>query len=289
MKVIKKPVAMTAASRRERASDKSVGLVPTLGFLHEGHEALIRKARGENDVVIVSRFVNPTQFRSKAYKEYPRDEQRDLDILRRLNVDYVFSPKKDDMYPPGFDTSVEVKKLAGRLEGASIRWHYRAVATVVAKLFNITGPDRAYFGKKDPHQLAIIKRMTEDLNFPVKIVGVGVRRARDRLALSSRNSLLAPEERRAAVVIPNAIRAIEKRLGAGETDRKKLSRDLAAMIEKEPLAEVDFAAVVDADTLREDVFGDKSLIYAAVYIGGKRLTDNRVVKSARPTNTRISG
>ncbi|MGK7345693.1 MAG: pantoate--beta-alanine ligase [Candidatus Nitrospinota bacterium M3_3B_026] len=272
-----KPAAMNIDARRERILGNSIGLVPTLGCLHEGHEALIQRAKKENDIVVVSIFVNPPQFRAKAYREYPRDIERDISILRKRRVDYLFSPRAQNMYPENFDTVVEVKALVDRLEGASIRWSYRAVTTVVAKLFNIVQPDRAYLGMKDPHQLAIIRRMTEDLNFPVKIVAVPTRRARDGLALSSRNSQLSKEERKAALVIPNSLKEIERRIRKGEGDRKKLSEDLAAMIESEPLANVEHAAVVDADTLREDVRGGKTLIYAAARVGGKRLTDNRVV------------
>jgi len=278
MIVITKPKEMTRAARRERTLLRQVGLVPTLGYLHEGHEALIKRAKKENGLVVVSQFVNPLQFRAKAYRDYPRDFDRDMTVCERLGVDYLFSPEAEDMYPEGFDTSVEVKDMAGRLEGASIRWHYRAVTTVVAKLFNIVQPDTAYFGRKDPHQLAIIKRMAEDLNFPVKIISVETRRAKDGLALSSRNSLLSGEERKAAAVISKAQKAIETRIKRGEKNWRKLASGLAAMIEKEPLAEVDYAAVVDADTLRDEVTSDSVLIYSAVYIGGKRLTDNRVVK-----------
>ncbi|HEB71033.1 MAG TPA: 4-phosphopantoate--beta-alanine ligase, partial [Nitrospirae bacterium] len=176
MKIIKNRGKMTAVSLKDRDLGLATGFVPTLGWLHEGHEALILRAQKENDKVIVSRFVNPLQFRKIAYKTYPRDEKRDVKICRGLNVDYLFSPEPFDMYPPGFDTGVEVKDLAGKLDGASLRWHYRGVITVVAKLFNITQPDKAYFGSKDPHQLALIRRMVEDLSFPVKIVSVPTKR-----------------------------------------------------------------------------------------------------------------
>ncbi len=284
MKIIKNPRKMTAVSIKDRAAGLTIGLAPTLGWLHEGHEALIERARKENDRVIVSRFVNPMQFKAKAYESYPRDEKRDFEICKKQKVDYLFSPDAADMYPFGFDTGVEVRDLTGRLEGASIRWHYRGVTTVVAKLLNITQPHRAYFGRKDLHQLAIIRRMTEDLNFPVKIVGVGVKRGKDGVALSSRNDLLNPEERAAARVIPKSLKAIESRVRLGATDRERLTRELIEMIEAEPLAKVDFAAVVDAKSLLEDRFDEKTLIYAAVYIGDTRLTDNRVVKNCKPTD-----
>ena len=279
MKVIRNPKDMTKASRKERADAKTIGFVPTLGFLHEGHAALIHAAKKENDVVAVSRFVNPLQFRAKPFAAYPRDEGMDIDICRKAGVDYLFSPSTEAMYPEGFDTNVEVENLTGRLEGARIRWHYRGVTTVVAKLFNIVQPDRAYFGKKDAHQLAILKRMTDDLNFPVRIVPVSTRRAGDGLALSSRNSLLTEEERMAAIVIPQSVKAVARMVKDGNRDRAGMARTLRAMIEKEPAAKVDFAAIVDAETLRDDVYGVSTLVYTAVFVGGKRLTDNMVVKT----------
>ncbi len=277
MKVFKKPEKMRSQCQKDRRLGHSIGFVPTLGFLHEGHEALIKKALKENDKVVVSRFVNPGQFRKSAYEAYPRDKKRDIGICEKLGVDYLFSPDTSDMYPDGFDTSVEVNKLTGRLEGSRIRWHYRSVATVVAKLFNIVQPDRAYFGRKDPHQLAIIKRMVADLNFPVKIVGAPTRRDKDGVALSSRNSLLNSEERLALNALPQALRAIGAKIEKGARDRKKLNQQLHDRLSAEPLIEVDFTAVVDADDLQEDTFGQRTLVYAAIYIDGKRLTDNLIV------------
>ncbi|VAX24872.1 Pantoate--beta-alanine ligase, partial [hydrothermal vent metagenome] len=248
---------MTTVSLKDRVLGLAIGFVPTLGWLHEGHETLIRRAQKENDKVIVSRFVNPLQFRVKAYTAYPMDEKRDVKVCQRLGVDYLFSPRPEDMYPPRFDTAVEVKNLAGKLDGASLRWHYRGVVTVVAKLFNITQPHKAYFGSKDPHQLALIRRMVDDLNFPVKIISVATKRDRDGVALSSRNSLLSPKERAAVKVISKSLKAIESRVKLGETDRARMTSDLIEMIEAEPLAKVDFAAVVDADSLSQERFAEK--------------------------------
>jgi len=284
MKIFRAPGRLTRAALADREKGLKIGLVPTLGFLHDGHAALIERARRENGRVVVTRFVNPAQFRARAFRDYPRDEKRDIGVCRGLGVDYFFSPADEDMYGDGFDTAVEVKNLAGRLEGGSIRWHYRGVATVVAKLFNIAQPHRAYFGRKDPHQLTIIRRMAEDLNFPVKIVAVATRRDEDGVALSSRNSLLGPEQRAAARVIPRAVGEIQKRVRLGAIDRAALARELAGMIQSEPLASVDFVAVVDADTLREDVYGEKTLVYAAVYIGGARLTDSAVAPNRKPAD-----
>ncbi len=279
MRIVKTPAKILAAIRKERRNGKKIGLVPTLGYLHAGHEALIKRASKDSDVVVLSSFVNPLQFRRKAYEAYPRDTERDLAVCKRLRVDYLFLPVSKVIYPDGFDTRVEVKDLAGRLEGASIRWHYKAVTTIVAKLFNMIEPDKAYFGKKDPHQLILIKRMVADLNFPIKIVAVPTRRAKDGVALSSRNSTLTLEERRALGVLPTALKKVEALIKCGRTDRSALRKILVSMLESEKLVTVDFTAVVDEATLLEDRVGRKTLIYAAVFIGGKRLTDNLVVKN----------
>ncbi|VAX24560.1 Pantoate--beta-alanine ligase [hydrothermal vent metagenome] len=279
MKIVKTPAKISAVIGKERRSGKKIGLVPTLGYLHAGHEALIKRARKESDIIVLSSFVNPLQFRKKAYEAYPRDLERDLAICEKLKVNYLFLPDAKDIYPDGFDTYVEVKDLAGSLEGASIRWHYKAVTTIVAKLFNMIYPDKAYFGKKDPHQLILIKRMVADLNFPVKIVAVPTRRAKDGVALSSRNSLLTLEERHALQVLPSAIKKVGALVMRGEKDRSLLTKTLVSELESEKLVTVDFTAVVDEATLLEDKVGSKTLIYAAVFIGGKRLTDNIVVKN----------
>ena len=282
MQIVSSPARLTRLLCAERTRGRSIGFVPTLGCLHEGHAALIRRALKENRVVAVSLFVNPLQFRLKAYRAYPRDAKKDLLMLQELGVHYVFTPTPEKMYPAGFDTKVEIGELVHRLEGKAIRWHYRGVTTVVAKLFNIVQPDRAYFGRKDPHQLALLQRMVKDLNFRVKIVPVSTRRARDGVALSSRNTLLTPQERKAAAALPRAIAQVERKLRLGAASRRELTKMLRQTLEAEPLVTVDFAAVVDAESLREDVFGAQSLIYAAVVIGGKRLTDNKVVKNPKP-------
>ncbi|MDH5510588.1 MAG: pantoate--beta-alanine ligase [Nitrospinota bacterium] len=278
MKTIRKPATMTQAMVALRHAGASVGLAPTLGRLHEGHLSLIKKARRDNDTVVVSIFVNPLQFKAKAYKAYPRDLEADIKLLNSAGVDFLFAPGPEQMYPEGFDSRVEVIDLAGKLEGKSIRWHYRGVTTVVAKLFNIIRPDRAYFGRKDAHQLALIRKMVADLNFPVKIIAGPTIRARDGLAHSSRNTLLTPEERMAAAAIPKALLAIEPKARGGG-DRTALTRELVTMLTAEPLIKVDFAAVVDAETLDPSVMGGNTLIHVAVFIGGKRLTDNRLVVS----------
>ena len=277
---------MSAAMARERAAGASIGFVPTLGCLHVGHGALIKRARRENSVVAVSIFVNPPQFKPEAYRAYPRNMKDDMRLLKSLDVDYLFAPDETDMYPEGFDTQVETLDLAGRLEGEAIRWHYRAVATVVAKLFNIIGPSKAYFGKKDAHQLAILRRMTEDLNFPVNIIPVPTVRDKDGLAFSSRNTLLTSEERVAASAIPRALEAIALKVSRGAEDRAALTQELISLLETEPLIKVDYAAVVDEKTLKPDVIGQKTFIHAAVIIGGKRLTDNRVASGGKGNKPR---
>ncbi|HJM82895.1 MAG TPA: pantoate--beta-alanine ligase [Nitrospinota bacterium] len=286
MRVISSPRKMNKILLEEKMAGKSIGLVPTLGYLHKGHIALIKRARKINDIVAVSIFLNPKQFSAKAFRKYPKAPKQDLNICKAEGVDYVFMPNAGSMYPESFDSSVEVPQLIGKLNGNSIRWHYRAVLTVVAKLFNIIQPNRAYFGKKDPHQLALIKRMVLDLNFPIKIISVPTKRAKDGLALSSRNSLLTPEEREAALVIPKVIKAAEIKVKGGSTDRKAITKTMTKMIDGVSSVKLDFVAVVDADSLDADRFGDDTLIYVSVFVGGKKLTDNRVVNSSRQSRNK---
>lgn len=281
MKVIKKSRLIQKQILELKMGGKSVGFVPTLGFLHEGHQALIKKAKVDNDVVVVSTFVNPRQFRKKQYNQYPRDFERDKDICKRLGVDFMFVPEVDEIYPDGFDTQVEVVNLAGRLEGSRITWHYRAVATVVLKLLNIVMPTRAYFGRKDPHQLAIIKRMCADLSHPAKIVGVPTKRGRGGIALSSRNSLLSPDELKTLEKVPMAIKKVCSRIKKGEDDGDKLRTILVAELEKESAVKIDFADVVDSVSLLPGRIRKEALVCVAVYIGGKRLTDNQTVTVGR--------
>ena len=280
MDIIKKPKKMLSVIAEERkGKGGKIGFVPTLGCLHEGHEALIKKAKKECDIVVVSIFVNRLQFTKKAYDAYPRTPKEDRALLEKLGVDFLFTPSEEDIYPNGFDTVVEVKELTGRLEGAKIRWHYRGVTTIVAKLFNIVRPDRAYFGKKDPHQLAIIKRMNSDLDLGVKIVAIPTKRAKDGLALSSRNTLLTKEEREAALVISRAINIAGQKIKSGDKNRAALTKKLVEMIEAEKLAKIDYAAVVDTDSLKpEDFKSGSTLVYVAAYIGKWRLTDNKIFK-----------
>ncbi len=253
-----------------------VGFVPTMGALHEGHLALVRKARLENESVIVSIFVNPTQFSPQEdFAAYPRDFQRDLKLLGAEGVDAVFAPEAGEMYPPGFSTWVKVEKLTQRLEGASRPGHFRGVATVVAKLFNITLPTRAYFGQKDAQQALVIKRMVTDLNFDLELVVVPTVREPDGLAMSSRNIYLSPEERQSATILWKALSEAEKLWRGGEQDAEKLRRQIRELIQTEPKAKLEYVSVADAESLEELSRIDRpALVSLAARIGQARLIDN---------------
>ncbi|NOZ30156.1 MAG: pantoate--beta-alanine ligase [Chloroflexi bacterium] len=264
--------------RRERAG--SWGLVPTMGYLHEGHLSLVRRAREENDHVGVSIFVNPTQFGpGEDLDAYPRDLERDLELLRALDVDLVWVPTVEEMYPPGFQTYVIVEEVSKPLEGAARPGHFRGVATVVAKLFNVFQPDRAYFGQKDAQQVVVIRRMVEDLNFPVEIVVCPIVRDPDGLALSSRNVYLTPEQRAAAPVLYRALCAARDAWMAGERDGERLRQIMRAVLDSEPLAQVEYVSAADPETLAE--LGDAGqgvLLSLAVRIGRARLIDNILLR-----------
>ena len=256
-----------------------VGFVPTMGYLHEGHLALVRQARAENPSVVVSIFVNPTQFGPQEdFAKYPRDPQRDLALLEKEGTDVVFMPSVAEMYPPQFSSWVEVGKVAERLEGASRPGHFRGVATVVAKLFNIIQPDKAYFGQKDAQQLIIIKKMVADRNLSVEIVAVPTVREPDGLAMSSRNTYLNPEERKAAVVLYQALCLAQKLWAQGEKDAQAIRQQMTDLIQKQPLANIDYISIADAETLDElDRVKTPALVSLAVKIGKTRLIDNVVL------------
>ena len=256
-----------------------VGFVPTMGYLHEGHLALIRRARAENASVVASIFVNPTQFGpAEDLASYPRDLESDLRRLEAGKTDIVFIPTAADMYPPGFDIWVEAGKIAELLEGASRPGHFRGVVTVVAKLFNITRPNRAYFGQKDAQQLIVIEKMARDLNMGLEIVNVPTVREADGLAMSSRNSYLNPDERQAATVLYKALGLARQLYQSGERDAKEIRLKMLALIQKEPLAGVDYVSIADAGTLDElDRVSPPALISMAVRIGKTRLIDNTVL------------
>ena len=254
----------------------TVGFVPTLGFLHEGHLALVKQARVENSAVIVSIYVNPAQFGPREdFRAYPRDLNRDLALLRGEEVDIVFVPSDDEMYPSEFSSWVDVEKVTERLEGVSRPGHFRGVATVVAKLFNIVQPSRAYFGQKDAQQAVVIKRMVADLNMGIEVVVVPTFRESDGLAMSSRNIYLGPGERQAARVLFKALTLAQQLGWGGEKDAEKIRRQMASLIQKEPLAQIDYASIADAETLEELSLIDRpALASLAVRIGKTRLIDN---------------
>jgi pantoate--beta-alanine ligase len=254
----------------------SVGFVPTMGFLHEGHLALVRRAKAENSVVAVSIYVNPTQFGPREdFGAYPRDLDRDLGLLRKEGTDIVFVPLDDEMYPPGFSSWVDVEKVTEPLEGATRPGHFRGVATVVAKLFNIVQPTRAYFGQKDAQQAVVIKRMVTDLDMSLEVVIVPTVRERDGLAMSSRNVYLSPKERQAATVLFKALMLARQLRKAGEKDAEKIRRQMTECIRKEPLARIDYVSIADAGTLEELHLIDRPAVASlAIRIGKTRLIDN---------------
>ncbi|MBN2368988.1 MAG: pantoate--beta-alanine ligase [Vicinamibacteria bacterium] len=254
----------------------SVGFVPTMGFLHEGHLSLVRRARKENEAVAASIFVNPTQFGpSEDFARYPRDPERDTRLLSEAGCDLLFAPEVEQMYPEGHETFVEMGATAAPLEGARRPGHFRGVATVVLKLFNVIRPTRAYFGRKDAQQLAVIRRMIRDLHHPAVIVACPTVREADGLAMSSRNTYLSPEERRAATVLHRALSAARDRWTNGERDAAELRRVMRETLDSEPLARIDYVSVADPDTMREtDVAASGALISLAVKIGDTHLIDN---------------
>jgi pantoate--beta-alanine ligase len=256
-----------------------VGFVPTMGYLHEGHLVLVRQARAENASVAVSIFVNPTQFGPKEdFKQYPRDPKRDLALLGGEGTDVVFMPPVEEVYPPGFNSWVEVGKIAERLEGASRPGHFRGVATVVARLFDLVKPDRAYFGQKDAQQLIVIRKMAADLDMSLEVVAVPTVREPDGLAMSSRNTYLNPEERKQAAVLYQALTLAQRLYSDGEKDAEVICRKMTALIQKQPLADIDYISIAGAETLEElDELNPPALVSMAVRIGKTRLIDNIVV------------
>ncbi len=263
-----------------RAEGKTVGFVPTMGALHAGHLTLIRRAKSDCDVTVISVFVNPTQFGPhEDFAAYPRNLGRDQKLASDEGVDALFAPSVEELYPAGFQTSVEVAELSAVLEGARRPGHFRGVATVVTKLFNIVKPDRAYFGQKDYQQLLLIERLVRDLNIPTTIVPVPTVREPDGLAMSSRNAYLSPEERRAATVLYRALQRAEELVKAGATDPVQVQAELEALIASEPLAQSDYVALVHPDTLQPvTTLADAvTLVALAVRIGKVRLIDNALI------------
>jgi pantoate--beta-alanine ligase len=268
---------MFSISRKLRRETKTVGFVPTMGALHDGHKALVREARVACDVVIVSIFVNGKQFNDgNDLDRYPRDLTADAAALAEHDVDYLFAPDDSEIYPPGYSTYVNVEGLSDVLEGASRTGHFRGVATVVTILLNTIRPDRAYFGQKDAQQVAVIKRLVTDLGFETEIVVMPTVRDESGLALSSRNSLLTADHREKAVVMIQALREAKLAFKKGERNAATLAETVRNRISMEPAARLDYAAVVDADSLQpvERIGDNETLVLAAAHFGDVRLIDN---------------
>ncbi len=259
-----------------RGEGHSVGLVPTMGYLHEGHKSLIVKAVSENDRVVVSDFVNPTQFGvNEDLSSYPRDINRDAALCEEARADVIFHPEPEEMYFSDNCTFVDMDRLTKGLCGKTRPTHFRGVCTVVSKLFNIVTPDRAYFGQKDAQQLAVIRRMVRDMNFGIDIVGCPIVREEDGLAMSSRNTYLNPKERKAALILHKSLSLGEEMIQAGEKDAVKVKNAIVKNMKTEPLARIDYVELVDGETLEPvETIEGPILAATAVYIGKTRLIDN---------------
>lgn len=268
-----------------RTATRPLGLVPTMGYLHAGHLALIQAARGQNPTVAVSIFVNPKQFGpNEDFASYPRDLARDLRLLEEAGVDLVFTPSVEEMYPPGFSTVVDVGPVGEILEGARRPGHFRGVATVVTRLFNLFQPDRAYFGQKDAQQCVVIRKLIDDLGLPIEMVVVPTVREPDGLALSSRNVYLDPAERTAARILSRSLRAAEAAYQGGERNAETLRTLVRAQIATEPLVRLDYVSVADAQTLEElDLVDRPALVSLAAWVGRARLIDNLILGASKPS------
>ncbi|MBR4862735.1 MAG: pantoate--beta-alanine ligase [Firmicutes bacterium] len=280
MKIVKTAEEVRAQVKEWRKEGYTVGLVPTMGFLHEGHKSLIVRAAAENDKVVVSDFVNPTQFGpGEDLESYPRDLDRDAALCEEAGADLIFNPEPSDMYFPDATTYVTMTELNEELCGKTRPIHFRGVCTVVSKLFHIVAPDRAYFGQKDAQQLAIIKRMVRDLNFDLEIVGCPIVREDDGLAKSSRNTYLNAQERQAALCLSKAVKLGQQMAAAGEKDAAKVVGAMKELIEKEPLARIDYVEAVNGINMRPvETLDAPVLVAMAVYIGKTRLIDNFIIE-----------
>lgn len=281
MNIVKTISEVRNVVKNWRKQGLSVGLVPTMGYLHEGHKSLIERACKENDKVVVSVFVNPTQFGpGEDLATYPRDIQRDAALCEDAGAALIFNPEPEEMYFDDFHTYVTMESLSDELCGKTRPIHFRGVCTVVSKLFHIVAPDRAYFGQKDAQQLAIIKRMVRDLNFDIEIVGCPIVREADGLAKSSRNTYLNPEERKAALVLSRAVRLGQELIQKGERNADVIVEKMKQLIEEEPLAKIDYVQAVDAISIQPvaEIKGTV-LVAMAVYIGKTRLIDNFIYEA----------
>ncbi|MBI4462266.1 MAG: pantoate--beta-alanine ligase [Acidobacteria bacterium] len=280
MKTLTRMAEMQTAAVGVRGVGQRIGFVPTMGALHEGHLSLVRRAKQETQVTVVSIFVNPTQFGPQEdYQQYPRDFDRDTRLLREAGVDILFAPPVEEIYPPDFQTYVTVERVSAPLEGESRPGHFRGVTTVVAKLLQMVAPQRAYFGRKDAQQCAVVRQLVRDLNLPVEIVVCPIVREPDGLAMSSRNAYLNPEERAAACILYQSLCHARDLIRAGERTSERLLDAMRQLIAREPRARIDYVEVVDPEpfTPKPRVEG-RALIALAVWIGGTRLIDNLLVE-----------
>lgn len=279
MEIIASVAKMQERAKAALAAGKTISFVPTMGFLHQGHASLLSEGRVRGDLLVLSIFVNPTQFGvGEDFESYPRDLQHDSEIAAENGVDIIFAPTAKEMYPHGYQTYVNVETISLPLCGASRPGHFRGVTTVVAKLFNIVKPTNAFFGEKDFQQLAVIRRMVRDLNMDVEIVGMPTVREDDGLAKSSRNSYLSPAERSAALCLSRALAAVSDLYLRGEKDVERLRAGLLAILDNEPLARIDYAEFRDGDSLEEiGQADDRTVVALAVRIGSTRLIDNTMI------------
>jgi pantoate--beta-alanine ligase len=271
---------MRAICQKLRAEEMSIGFVPTMGALHEGHLGMVRDARRMTDTVVVSIFVNPTQFDSgKDFDRYPRDLARDADLLTPVGVDYIFAPSAQEMYPPGFSSFVEVTGASDKLEGISRPGYFRGVTTALSILFNLVHPQYVFVGQRDAQQAIIVKKLARDLHLPIEVVVSPIARETDGLACASRNRYLSPEERKAAPVLYRALHLAEEMFSDGERNAGKILKAMRKEIEKEPLAKVDYLAITDTDQLDplDDLTARKALVSIAAFFGKNRLIDNVVL------------
>ena len=276
MRVVKSVKEVRDAVKEWKAQGLSVGFVPTMGYLHEGHESLIKKAVKDNDRVVVSIFVNPMQFGpTEDLDKYPRDLERDSKLCENAGANLIFHPEKEEMYFEDFSSYVDINRLSDELCGKSRPIHFRGVCTVVTKLFNIVNPDRAYFGEKDAQQLAIIRRFVRDLNIDIEIIGCPIIREEDGLAKSSRNTYLSKKERQAALILSQSLNLAKDAINSGERNSSVVIDIISNSIKKEPLAKIDYIEVVDSLSMKPVKTIEKSVLVAiAVYIGKTRLIDN---------------
>ena len=287
MEIVKDRENMVAIAREVSRANRTIGFVPTMGALHEGHVSLVREARAKCDVLVVSIFVNPTQFGPKEdFASYPRDLNQDESLLAHENVDYIFAPEVTDIYPPGFSTYVTVEGLSEQLEGNSRHGHFRGVATVVAILLNIVRPDLAFFGQKDAQQAAVLRRMVRDLAFDTEVVVLPIVREESGLAMSSRNAYLTEEEKRAATALHRGLSHAAQAYDTGEQNAMRLIEIVRSTIAEEPTARVDYISLNDAETFEpvDEVADRPALLSLAVYVGKTRLIDNVILGQAQRQN-----